>query len=151
MVRSSTSAEQTPTLVSTGYAVPHWPEPFGRGSRRHRAAGDRGGVQAPRASSKPSYSITGWVILTLIQHGTDDQVARWVQPALDQEVIWCRLFSEPDAGSDAAGVKTKATASTGAGSLNGQKVWTSGAHVAGFGLATVHTDPDIGQTRRHPP
>jgi alkylation response protein AidB-like acyl-CoA dehydrogenase len=83
------------------------------------------------------------VILTLIQHGTDDQVARWVQPALDQQVIWCQLFSEPDAGSDAAGVKTKATRVDGGWLVNGQKVWTSGAHEAGFGLATVRTDPDV--------
>ena len=52
---------------------------------------------------RPSYGITGWVILTLIQYGTPDQVARWVPAALNQEVIWCQLFSEPGAGSDAAG------------------------------------------------
>ena len=105
--------------------VPHWPEPWGRAAgaveqlvieEEFRAAGIK----------KPSYSITGWVILTLIQHGTDDQVARWVQPALDQEVIWCQLFSEPDAGSDAAGVQTKATRVDGGWRVTGQKVWTSG-------------------------
>jgi alkylation response protein AidB-like acyl-CoA dehydrogenase len=65
-----------------------------------------------------------------------------VRPALNQEVIWCQLFSEPDAGSDAAGIKTKATRVDGGWLINGQKVWTSGAHVASFGLATVRTDPD---------
>ncbi len=133
---------RTRSLVASGYAVPHWPEPYGRAAgaieqlvieEEFRAAGIK----------KPSYSITGWVILTLIQHGTDDQVARWVQPALDQEVIWCQLFSEPDAGSDAAGVKTKATRVDGGWLVNGQKVWTSGAHVASFGLATVRTNPDV--------
>ena len=87
--------------------------------------------------------ITGWVILTLIQHATEDQVARWVMPALRQEVIWCQLFSEPDAGSDAAGVKTRATRVDGGWLVNGQKVWTSGAHYASFGLATIRTDPDV--------
>jgi alkylation response protein AidB-like acyl-CoA dehydrogenase len=134
--------ERTRRLVTSGYAVPHWPEPYGLAAgaieqlvieEEFKAAGIR----------KPAYSITGWVILTLIQHGTDDQVARWVQPALDQKVIWCQLFSEPDAGSDAAGVKTKATRVDGGWLLNGQKVWTSGAHEAGFGLATVRTDPDV--------
>ena len=57
-----------------------------------------------------------------------------MRPALDQDVIWCQLFSEPDAGSDAAGIKTKATRVDGGWLVNGQKVWTSGAHVAGFGL-----------------
>jgi 3-oxochol-4-en-24-oyl-CoA dehydrogenase len=141
-VKDLDEAERTRTLVSSGYAVPHWPEPYGRAAgaieqlvieEEFRAAGIR----------KPAYSITGWVILTLIQHGTEDQIARWVQPALDQQVIWCQLFSEPDAGSDAAGVKTKATRVDGGWILNGQKVWTSGAHLAGFGLATVRTNPDV--------
>jgi alkylation response protein AidB-like acyl-CoA dehydrogenase len=129
-------------LVRRGYAVPHWPEPFGIAAgaieqlvieEEFRAAG----IQ------KPNYGITGWVILTLVQHATADQVSRWVRPALDQELIWCQLFSEPDAGSDAAGVKTKATRVDGGWIVNGQKVWTSGAHEAAFGLATVRTDPDV--------
>ncbi len=132
---------RTRALVASGYAVPHWPKPYGR---------EAGAVEqlvieeefAKAGIKKPSYSITGWVILTLIQHGTPDQVARWVRPALDQEVIWCQLFSEPDAGSDAAGVKTRATRVDGGWLVNGQKVWTSGAHLAGFGLATVRTNPD---------
>ena len=65
------------------------------------------------------------------------------RPALDQDVIWCQLFSEPDAGSDAAGVKTRATRVDGGWLLNGQKVWTIGAHVAGMGFATVRTNPDV--------
>ncbi len=84
------------------------------------------------------------MILTLVQHATEDQVARWVRPALNQELIWCQLFSEPDAGSDAAGVKTRATRVDGGWLVNGQKVWTSGAHIrprAGF--ATVRTNPDV--------
>ena len=129
-------------LIDTGYVMPHWPRPWGRGAgaveqlvieQEFNAAGVR----------RPAYSITGWVILTLIQHGTDDQVQRWVPTALSQEVIWCQLFSEPDAGSDAAGVKTRATRVDGGWLVNGQKVWTSGAHVAGMGLATVRTDPDV--------
>jgi 3-oxochol-4-en-24-oyl-CoA dehydrogenase len=97
---------------------------------------------------RPSLGITGWVILTLIQYGTPEQVARWVPDALSQEVIWCQLFSEPGAGSDAAGITTRATRAKGDGEvgggwlINGQKVWTSGAHQAGYGFATVRTNPD---------
>jgi 3-oxochol-4-en-24-oyl-CoA dehydrogenase len=81
-------------------------------------------------------------------------VARWVPEALSQDVTWCQLFSEPGAGSDAAGIRTRATRVTGdaevrgdgeAGGdgwlINGQKVWTSGAQTAGYGFATVRTDP----------
>ena len=64
-------------------------------------------------------------------------------PALQQDVIWCQLFSEPDAGSDAAGVKTKETRVDGGWLVNGQKVWTSGAHYSSFGFATVRTNPDV--------
>ena len=129
-------------MIETGYVMPHWPTPWGR---------DAGAVeqlvieQEFRAAgvARPQYGITGWVILTLVQHATEDQVARWVLPALRQDVIWCQLFSEPDAGSDAAGIKTRGTRVEGGWLVNGQKVWTSGAHLAGFGLATIRTDPDV--------
>ncbi|HEY6531553.1 MAG TPA: acyl-CoA dehydrogenase [Acidimicrobiales bacterium] len=136
------AAERTRALVRSGYAVAHWPEPFGR---------DAGAVEqlvvdeelAEVGLRKPNYGITGWVLLTLVQHGTPEQVARWVPPALDQELIWCQLFSEPDAGSDAAGITTRARRVEGGWSVTGQKVWTSGAHEARFGLATVRTDPAV--------
>jgi hypothetical protein len=141
-IRDLDAQAQRDELLASGYVMPHWPKPWGRDAgaveqlvveQEFKAAGVK----------RPAYSITGWVILTLIQHATDDQVERWVGPALRQEVIWCQLFSEPDAGSDAAGVKTKATRVEGGWLVNGQKVWTSGAHVSGFGLATVRTDPDV--------
>jgi 3-oxochol-4-en-24-oyl-CoA dehydrogenase len=134
--------EQRARMIDTGYVMPHWPEPWGRAA---------GAVEqlvieqefADAGITRPSYGITAWNILTIIQYATDDQIERWVRPALNQEVIWCQLFSEPDAGSDAAGVKTKATRVDGGWLVNGQKVWTSGAHVAGMGFATVRTNPDV--------
>jgi hypothetical protein len=141
-VKDLDAAGQRAAMIETGYVMPHWPKPWGRDAgaveqlvieQEFKAAG----VQ------RPQYSITGWVILTLVQHSTEDQVSRWVMPALRQDVIWCQLFSEPDAGSDAAGVKTRATRVDGGWLVNGQKVWTSGAHLASFGLATVRTDPDV--------
>src|SRR5690606_33002406 len=79
---------------------------------------------------------------SVIQYGTEDQVERWVRPTLLGELVWCQLFSEPDAGSDAAGIRTKATRVDGGFLLNGQKVWTSGAQYCHKGLATVRTNPD---------
>jgi alkylation response protein AidB-like acyl-CoA dehydrogenase len=143
-------AARTEALIETGYAMPHWPKPWGRDA----AAIEQLVIEQEFAKAgikRPSLGITSWVILTLVQHATPEQVRRWVRPALNQDVIWCQLFSEPGAGSDAAGIRTKATrvkgegpGGTGGGGwrINGQKVWTSGAHQASFGLATVRTNPD---------
>ena len=134
--------DQRTKLIETGYVMPHWPKPYGRAAGAiEQLVIEQEFVNA--GIKRPAYGITGWVILTLIQYATSDQVARWVNPALHQDVIWCQLFSEPDAGSDAAGVKTKATRVDGGWLINGQKVWTSGAHVAGMGFATVRTNPDV--------
>ncbi|SPM37777.1 putative acyl-CoA dehydrogenase [Mycobacterium rhizamassiliense] len=132
---------QRDKLIETGYGMPHWPKPWGRAAdaveqlvieEEFRAAGIK----------RPDYGITGWVILTLIQHGTPWQIERFVEKALRKDEIWCQLFSEPDAGSDAAAVKTRATRVDGGWKINGQKVWTSGAHYCARGLATVRTDPE---------
>ncbi|MBQ0923819.1 acyl-CoA dehydrogenase [Saccharopolyspora endophytica] len=134
--------QQKQRLIETGYVMPHWPEPYGRAA----GAVEQLVVEQEFAAAgvkRPQYGITGWVILTLIQHGTEQQVGRWVDPALRQDVIWCQLFSEPAAGSDAAGIKTRATRVDGGWLVNGQKVWTSGAHKAGKGFATVRTDPEV--------
>ena len=132
--------QQRDRMIETGYVMPNWPKPYGRAA---------GAIEqlvieeefAQAGITRPQYGITAWNILTIIQYGTEDQLARWVEPALKQEVIWCQLFSEPDAGSDAAGIKTKGTRVDGGWLVNGQKVWTSGAQVAGMGFATVRTDP----------
>ncbi|MCV7379400.1 acyl-CoA dehydrogenase [Mycobacterium alsense] len=132
---------QRDKLIETGYVMPHWPKPFGRGAdaveqlvieEEFRTAGIK----------RPDYGITSWVILTLIQHGTPWQIERFVEKALRKDEVWCQLFSEPDAGSDAASIKTRATRVDGGWKINGQKVWTSGAHYCARGLATVRTDPD---------
>ncbi|MGZ4693512.1 MAG: acyl-CoA dehydrogenase family protein, partial [Acidimicrobiales bacterium] len=141
-IRSRDAAAQRDALIESGYVMPHWPEPWGRAA----GAVEQLVIEQEfkrQGITRPAYGITGWVILTLIQHGNDDQVARWVRPALRQELIWCQLFSEPDAGSDAAGVKTRATRVEGGWLVNGQKVWTSGAHLAKHGFATVRTNPDV--------
>ena len=133
---------QRTEMIESGYVMPHWPKPWGRDA----SAVEQLVIEQEFAAAgikRPAYGITGWVILTLIQHATDDQVARWVRPALDQDVIWCQLFSEPDAGSDAAGIKTRGTRVDGGWKISGQKVWTSGAHLAKQGFATIRTDPDV--------
>jgi alkylation response protein AidB-like acyl-CoA dehydrogenase len=132
---------QLDRLIATGYVMPHWPKPWGRAADAVEQLVIEEEFTAAKIK-RPDYQITGWVILTLIQHGTPSQIERFVEKALRQDEIWCQLFSEPDAGSDAAGIKTRATRVDGGWKINGQKVWTSGAHYCHRGLATVRTDPD---------
>jgi alkylation response protein AidB-like acyl-CoA dehydrogenase len=125
-------------LIAKGLFQPHWPEPWGCAASPAKQIIieeelRRGGIRPPMMG------ITGWVIATIIQHGSDVQKERWVREAMRGE-IWCQLFSEPDAGSDAASIRTRGDRLEGGWMVTGQKVWTSGAHEATWGLATVRTD-----------
>jgi hypothetical protein len=129
------------SLVETGLAMPHWPRPWGREAQAlEQLVIDQ--ELAAAGVERPTYGITGWIILTLIQKASPNQVERWVGPTLKDELLWCQLFSEPNAGSDAAAIRTRATRVDGGWLINGQKVWTSGAQYCQRGLATVRTDPD---------
>jgi 3-oxochol-4-en-24-oyl-CoA dehydrogenase len=127
----------------SGYLQPHWPAPYGR-------AAD--GVEqliiedVLHGLEKPSLGLGEWVVPTLLQHGSPDQVDRFLWPSLEGELRWCQLFSEPGAGSDAAAVATKATRVDDGWLVSGQKVWTSDAAICQRGLATVRTDPNV---RKH--
>ncbi len=133
--------EQRRAFIGSGLMVPHWPRPWGR---------DAGAIEQLIIDEElkavgikpPAFGITGWNIMTVNQYATPEQAERWVERTLMGELVWCQLFSEPDAGSDAAAVKTKGERVDGGWLVNGQKVWTSGAQYCHLGLATVRTDPD---------
>jgi alkylation response protein AidB-like acyl-CoA dehydrogenase len=78
----------------------------------------------------------------LVMHGTEEQKQRYIPPMLSGEEIWCQLFSEPGAGSDLASVSTRATRDGDGYTVNGQKIWTSLAHDAQFGILLARTEPD---------
>lgn len=137
--RALPESERRPFLVDSGYLVPHWPRPWGRAADVLEQLVIE---EEFRGIDLPDLGITGWVTLTIAQVGTDDQRARWVEPVLRGEVLWCQLFSEPGAGSDAAAVRTSAKKVDGGWRVTGQKVWTSLAQHCQWGLATVRTDPD---------
>ncbi|ASW85067.1 MULTISPECIES: acyl-CoA dehydrogenase [Mycobacterium] len=127
----------------SGYLQPHWPTPYGRAadSVEQLIIED-----ALHGLGKPSLGLGEWVVPTLLQHGSPEQVERLIWPSLEGDLRWCQLFSEPGAGSDAAAVATKARRVDGGWVVNGQKVWTSDAVNCQRGLATVRTDPNV---RKH--
>jgi 3-oxochol-4-en-24-oyl-CoA dehydrogenase len=125
-------------LVDSGYLIPHWPKPWGRAASPVEQI-----VIEQELAELGTFDlgITGWIALTLAQNASAEQVERWIRPTLLGNLTWCQLFSEPDAGSDAAAVRTRGVRVNGGWLVTGQKVWTSGARESGRGLATVRTDP----------
>ncbi|MEO6083762.1 MAG: acyl-CoA dehydrogenase family protein, partial [Umezawaea sp.] len=139
-------AEQRTRLVDSGYLVPHWPKPYGLGASPTQLLVideelDRAGVQ------RPSLVIGAWAAPTILRHGTPEQRERFVRPTLLGEITWCQLFSEPEAGSDLASLRTKAVRADGGWLLTGQKVWTSLAKQADWAICLARTDPDAPKHR----
>jgi alkylation response protein AidB-like acyl-CoA dehydrogenase len=89
----------------------------------------------------------GMAAPTIVAHGTDEQQDRYLRPLFVGEEVWCQLFSEPGAGSDVAGLATLAVRDGDEWVVNGQKVWTTLAHVSRFGLLLARTDPDVPKHR----
>ncbi|MDX6276153.1 MAG: 3-oxochol-4-en-24-oyl-CoA dehydrogenase, partial [Nocardioidaceae bacterium] len=91
---------------------------------------------------RPDLVIGGWAAPTIIDHGTGEQRDRFVLPTLLGDIKWCQLFSEPGAGSDLASLTTRADRTEGGWLLTGQKVWTSRAREADWGICLARTDRD---------
>ncbi len=121
----------------------HWPEEYGgRGASPVQVAifnMEYARSRALQPVNRVGINLAG---PTLLAHGTDVQKERWLPPILDAAEIWCQLFSEPGAGSDLAALSTRATAVEGGWMLSGQKVWTSYAQYARWGICLARTDPD---------
>jgi alkylation response protein AidB-like acyl-CoA dehydrogenase len=128
-------------IVDAGYQMPHWPRPWGRGAGAVEQIVIEQEFRAARVR-RPHLAIAGFVLPTLFEHGTADQQQRWMRPSMLGEIGWCQLFSEPGAGSDLASLRTRADRVEGGWVLNGQKVWTSLALDAHWGICLARTDPD---------
>ena len=127
-------------LADAGLVQPHWPRPWGRAASPQEQLLIESGL-ATAGVQRPDLVIGGWVLPTIIGYGTAEQQERFVRPTLYGDIVWCQLFSEPGAGSDLAALQTKATRTDGGWLLSGQKVWTSVAQKADWGLCLARTDP----------
>ena len=138
--RSKAAEDRQAFAAESGYLVPHWDAPWGRGAgpvEQLVLEEELAGLDMPHLG------IGGWVLLTISQHATAEQCDRWIPPSLAGALQWCQLFSEPGAGSDAAGVRTRALRTDGGWVVTGQKTWTSGAQSSQRGLATVRTNTAV--------
>ena len=127
-------------LAEAGYVAPGWPRPYGLGAGPAELLVideelARVGV------TRPELAIGNWAIPAIARHGTPAQLARFAEPTLRGDITWCQLFSEPEAGSDLASLRTRATPVAGGWSITGQKVWTSLAHQADWAICLARTDP----------
>ncbi|HET9892871.1 MAG TPA: acyl-CoA dehydrogenase, partial [Mycobacterium sp.] len=128
-------------LAEAGLQAPHWPAPYGRGAGpAEQLLIDQ--ELAAAGVARPDLVIGWWAAPTILEHGTPEQVERFVPGTTRGEFLWCQLFSEPGAGSDLASLRTKAVRTDGGWNLTGQKVWTSAAHKAKWGVCLARTDPD---------
>jgi len=130
-------------LAAAGFVGVTWPRDYGgrdAGPLHHYIVQEElARARAPELVGRIGVNLVG---PTVLAHGTDDQKRRWLPSILNAEQLFCQLFSEPDAGSDLAAVHTRAIEVDGGFELHGQKVWTSYAQFADWGLCLARTDPE---------
>ena len=130
-------------LNERGWVAPAWPKEYGGADltviEQFILNQEMATIGAPRS---PNVIGLGWAGPTIILYGTDEQKQQHLPPILKAESFWCQGFSEPEAGSDLASLQTRAVRDGDDYIINGQKIWTSGAHGAGWMIMLARTDPD---------
>jgi len=133
--------KQQVALAETRLLAPHWPRPYGReAGPAEQLLIDQ--EMAKAGVVRPDLVIGWWAAPTILEHGSPEQIERFVPATLSGELFWCQLFSEPGAGSDLASLRMKAVRAEGGWKLTGQKVWTSRANWAQWGVCLARTDAD---------
>ncbi|MGZ4681494.1 MAG: acyl-CoA dehydrogenase family protein [Acidimicrobiales bacterium] len=129
-------------LAEGGWVAPHWPAPWGRGA----GADEQLAIEdelARAGVTRPDNPIAlGWAGPTIVAGGTPEQQRRWLPGILDGSEQWCQLFSEPEAGSDLAALRTRAERDGDRYLVNGQKIWSTWADRSDWGILLARTDPD---------
>jgi alkylation response protein AidB-like acyl-CoA dehydrogenase len=135
------------TLATAGLVAPQWPRPWGLGADpEHQLIVQQELRRAGIAGPENQIGI-GWAGPTLLAGGTQEQQQRWLPPLLEGSEIWCQLFSEPDAGSDLAALRTRADRDGDHYVINGQKIWSTWADHARWGILLARTDQDAPKHR----
>ncbi len=133
--------ERFAAMADGGWVAPHLPRPWGRGADPLEQVLIQQELQRAKITG-PSLAIGAWVLPSIAGYGTPEQQERFLRPTLRGDMKWCQLFSEPGAGSDLASLSMRAERVEGGYRLTGQKIWTSLAQVAQWGICLARTDPD---------
>ncbi|HET9891624.1 MAG TPA: acyl-CoA dehydrogenase [Mycobacterium sp.] len=127
-------------IAEGGWVLPYLPKPWGRAASPVEQIIIAQEFASGRVK-RPQVGIAAWIIPSIVAFGTEEQKERFLPPTLRGEMIWCQLFSEPGAGSDLAGLSTKATRTDGGWRITGQKIWTTAAQYSQWGALLARTDP----------
>ncbi len=141
-LRTHDRSEWRRRLADAGYLAPHWPRPWGRDASPVEQLVIDQELRAARIR-RAHLAIGGWVLPTLVAHGSPEQQGRFIAPSLRGEIRWCQMFSEPGAGSDLASLSTRAERVDGGWSITGQKVWTSMAREADWAICLARTGAGV--------
>jgi alkylation response protein AidB-like acyl-CoA dehydrogenase len=133
--------ERKIAIAEGGWVLPYLPKPWGQ------AAGPVEQIiiaqEFPTGRvRRPQIGIAAWIVPSIVAFGTDEQKQRFLPPTFRGEMTWCQLFSEPGAGSDLAGLTTKANKTDGGWRITGQKIWTTAAQFSQWGALLARTDPN---------
>ncbi|MGO9350062.1 MAG: acyl-CoA dehydrogenase [Mycobacterium sp.] len=131
---------RTVAIAEGGWVLPYLPKPWGRAASPIEQIIIAQEFSTGRVK-RPQVGIAAWIVPSIVAFGTEEQKQRFLPPTFRSEMIWCQLFSEPGAGSDLAGLSTKATRVEGGWRISGQKIWTTAAQFSQWGALLARTDP----------
>jgi 3-oxochol-4-en-24-oyl-CoA dehydrogenase len=124
--------ERATAIAEGGWVLPYLPKPWGRAANPVEQIIIAQEFTTGRVR-RPTIGIAAWIVPSIVTFGSDEQKQRFLPPTFRGEMIWCQLFSEPGAGSDLAGLSTKATKVDGGWRISGQKIWTTAAQFSQWG------------------
>jgi alkylation response protein AidB-like acyl-CoA dehydrogenase len=132
--------ERNAAIAEGGWVLPYLPKPWGRDANPVEQIIIAQEFNTGRVR-RPPIGIAAWIVPSIVAFGTEEQKQRFLPPTFRGEMIWCQLFSEPGAGSDLAGLSTKATKVDGGWRITGQKIWTTAAQFSQWGALLARTNP----------